>query len=216
MPARRRIRAGRARAEARARRRDRRRRPSRWRRAYARRAASARFTAAAIASGRTVPSVRGTTVSEISPARCRANRGRSTELCSIAVVTMCGRARVYRCAYARTAPKSAMFSASVQFFVKTTRSAPAPPKKRLSSPRRAARSPPARAPPRARPARGWRIPLRRTRARRAARSPVFCRPSCVVKVNQRLSPFRGGAAQPFPALSYTGIRYYYMPRLPKG
>ena len=38
----------------------------------------------------------------------------------------------------------------------------------------------------------------------------------VVKVNQRLSPFRGGAAQPFPALSYTGIRYYYMPGLPKG
>ena len=66
------------------------------------------------------------TVSEIFLLRSSANRGRSTELCSASVVTMCG---ICSSEKEFASPNSAMLSASVQFFVRITRSKEGAPKK---------------------------------------------------------------------------------------
>ena len=128
---------------------------------------------------------------------------------------MCASARLRTCAFARTAPKSAMFSASVQFFVKMTRSASAHPKKRASSVR--ARSTfSACASAAACPLRPGFAQMPSTQARTGALYAVRFDAARrgVVKVKQEIAPFEEGTAP--PAFSYTGIRYYYMPRLPKG
>ena len=84
-------------------------------------------TAAAIAAGETRPACGRTRVRRMYPFRIQKEQRAQHALCSASVLTTCGGRSGGPCG-GRSSPNSAMFSASVQFLVKMTRSLLSPPK----------------------------------------------------------------------------------------